>query len=102
MIEAIEKLYVAAGNETGSLVIPVGLAFDEAYRRRPDADLHQRLMIAIRGCWVLYLAASVVYASLYGASPIGNPYDYFGQALKDQVIFLQQVAHDTINRFYGR
>lgn len=30
MIRQIESLYVAVGNEVGALVIPVGLAFEEA------------------------------------------------------------------------
>ncbi len=36
-----ESLYVETGNENNALVIPVGLAFDEAYRRKPGIQLHK-------------------------------------------------------------
>jgi hypothetical protein len=49
-----------------------------------------------------YLAANVVFASLYGKSPIGNGYDYFGKISKDDAAFLQKVAHDTVQKFFGR
>jgi hypothetical protein len=48
-----------------------------------------------------YLAASVVYASLYGKSPVGNAYDYFGKVDRETAAFLQQVADQTVRRFYG-
>lgn len=102
MIHAIEKLYVTAGNETGSLVIPVGLAFHEAYRRKPDMPLHKSFDGSHPDLIGTYLAAATVYASLYGQSPVGNPYDYFGKISKDDLAFLQQVAWDTVSKFYGR
>lgn len=102
MIDAIAKLYVTAGNETGSLVIPVGLAFDEAYRRRPDMKLHKPFDGSHPSLIGTYLAAATVFASLYGQSPVGNPYDYFGKIGKDDLAFLQQVADDTVKKFYGR
>ena len=102
MIDAIAKLYVTTGNETGSLVIPVGLAFDEAYRRRPDMKLHKPFDGSHPSLIGTYLAAATVFASLYGQSPVGNPYDYFGKIGKDDLAFLQKVADDTVKKFYGR
>ncbi len=49
-----------------------------------------------------YLASSVVYASLYDRSPVGNPYDYFGALDKDTKEFVQKVAYETVRKFYGR
>ncbi len=49
-----------------------------------------------------YLAACVVYASLYGRSPVGNPYDYYGAIDKDTALFLQKVADKTVQTFYGK
>ncbi|MBE0622803.1 MAG: hypothetical protein IH605_19600, partial [Burkholderiales bacterium] len=49
-----------------------------------------------------YLAACVVYASLYGKSPVGNSYDYFGEVDKETAAFLQRVAEETVRKFYGR
>ncbi|MFT5394762.1 MAG: hypothetical protein ACI8PT_004974 [Gammaproteobacteria bacterium] len=102
MIDAIAKLYVTTGNATGSLVIPVGLAFEEAYRRRPGGQFHKPFDGSHPNLLGTYLAASVVFGSLYDESPVGNPYDYFGKLSKDDIAFLQTVAQDTVTKFYGR
>ena len=102
MIRDLEELYVSTGNKVGALVIPVGLAFEEAYRRRPDIRLHKAYDGSHPELIGTYLAACVVYASLYGKSPVGNPYDYYGAIDRDTATFLQQVAQDTVARFYGR
>jgi hypothetical protein len=102
MIRKIEELYVAAGNEVGALVIPVGLAFEEAYRQRPDIVLHKTYDGSHPDLIGTYLGACVVYASLYGKSPVGNTYDYYGKVDKDTAAFLQRVAEQTVRRFFGR
>ena len=101
-IRLTEDLYVSVGNEIGALVIPVGLAFEEAYRRRPDFKLQQSYDGSHPTLLGTYLAACTVYASVYGKSPVGNSYDYFGKVDKDSAAFLQQVAEDTVKKFYGR
>ena len=101
-IRLTEDLYVSVGNEVGALVIPVGLAFEEAYRRRPDMKLQQDYDGSHPTLIGTYLAACTVYASIYGKSPVGNSYDYFGKIDKDTAAFLQQVAEDTVQKFYGR
>lgn len=97
-----EDMYVAVGNEIGALVIPVGLAFDEAYRRRPDIRLQMDYDGSHPELIGTYLAACTVYASIYGKSPVGNSYDYFGRIDKPTAAFLQQVAADTVDRFNRR
>jgi hypothetical protein len=101
-IRLTEDLYVSVGNEVGALVIPVGLAFEEAYRRRPDMKLQQDYDGSHPTLIGSYLAACTVYASIYGKSPVGNSYDYFGKIDRDTAAFLQQVAEDTMRKFYGR
>lgn len=101
-IRLIEDLYVSVGNEAGALVIPVGLAFEEAYRRRPEMRLQQDYDGSHPTLIGTYLAACTVYASIYGRSPVGNSYDYFGRIDKQDAAFLQQVAEDTVRKFYGR
>ncbi len=101
-IRLTETLYVSVGNEIGALVIPVGLAFEEAYRRRPDIKLHKDYDGSHPDLIGTYLAACTVYASIYGKSPVGNSYDYFGKIDKEMAGFLQQVAQDTVTKFYGR
>lgn len=102
MIRKVEDMYVSAGNEVGALVIPVGLAFEEAYRRKPDIKLHKDYDGSHPDLIGTYLAACTVYASLYGKSPVGNSYDYYGKIDRETATFLQQVAQDTVTKFYGR
>lgn len=96
------SLYIETGNDIGALVIPVGLAFEEAKRRRPDLVLHKPFDGSHPELIGTYLAAATVMASLYGTSPVGNEYDYFGKITKDEALFAQQVAHDTVTQFFGR
>ena len=37
-----------------------------------------------------------------GKSPVGNPYDYFGALDKDTKLFVQKVADQTVQKFFGR
>jgi len=101
MMGKVEDLYVSAGNEVGAYVIPVGLAFAESYRRRPDLRIHKDYDGSHPNMLGTYLATSVVYASLYGKSPVGNTYDYFGAVDKKTAEYLQEVAWDTVRKFYG-
>lgn len=102
MIRKVESMYVSVGKEVGALVIPVGLAFEEAYRQRPDIKLHKDYDGSHPDLIGTYLAACVVYASVYGKSPVGNSYDYYGKIDKDTAAFLQKVANDTVQKFSGR
>jgi len=101
MIRKVEELYVSAGNNVGAYVIPVGLAFEEAYHQRPNIQLHKSYDGSHPDLIGTYLAASVVYASLYGKSPVGNSYDYYGKIDKETAEFLQRVADQTVRKFYG-
>lgn len=102
MIRKVEDMTVSAANEAGALVIPVGLAFEEAYRQRPGLQLHKTYDGSHPDLIGTYLAACVVYASLYGKSPVGNAYDYYGKVDKETAAFLQRVSWETVQKFYGR
>ncbi len=95
-----EDAYVAVGNEVQALVIPVGLAFEEAYRRRPGLQLHNKIDGSHPSMAGTYLAACTVLASVYGISPVGNSYDYYGAIDRETAAFLQQVAYETVERFF--
>ncbi|MCG6872668.1 MAG: hypothetical protein LJE84_10280 [Gammaproteobacteria bacterium] len=101
-IRLTEDLYVSVANEVGALVIPVGLAFEEAYHRRPQLRLHKAYDGSHPDLPGTYLAACTVFASVYGISPVGNSYDYFGAIDRETASFLQQVAWDTVTKFFGR
>jgi hypothetical protein len=102
MMRKTEDMYVSVGNEIGALVIPAGLAFEEAYRRRPDIKLHQDYDGSHPTELGVYLAACTIYATLYGKSPVGNTYDFYGRVSKEDAAFLQTVAEDTVRKFFGR
>lgn len=94
--------YVKLGNELNALVIPVGLAFAEAYKRDPGLQLHKAYDGSHPSKAGTYLAAATVYAALYHRSPVGNTFDAFGEVDPKTRLFLQQVAWDTVKQFYGR
>lgn len=96
------EMVISVANEIEALVIPVGLALQEAYRQRPGIKLQMGYDDYHPTLAGQYLASSVVYASLYERSPVGNPYDYFGALDKDTKEFVQKVAYETVRKFYGR
>jgi hypothetical protein len=100
MIRDVERLLVSVGNKVGALVIPVGLAFEEAYRQRPGVKLHKDFDGSHPDLLGTYLAACVTYASLYGKPVAGNPYDYYENIDKEMVAFLQSIADQTVRKFF--
>lgn len=102
MFERTCDMMLSAGNEMGALVIPVGLAFREAYRQRLGIALQMGYDGNHPTLAGQYLAACVVFASLYGQSPVGNPYDYFGALDKETKEFVQEVAHEFVRKCYAR
>ena len=98
-IRVIEKMYVETGERNNALVIPVGLAFENAYKKRPDIKLH-KMDGTHPDLLGTYLAACVVYASIYKDNPIGVAYDYFGSINSKDKLFLQEVAQETVQAFF--
>ena len=100
-IVATESMYVEVGNEIDALVIPVGLAFEEAYRRLPALRFHHPdgTHPSLLGT---YLAACTTYATLYGRSPVGNAYRAEGLIDEAVATQLQQIAQDVVTQFFQR
>lgn len=96
------KHYIEAGNEINALVIPVGLAFEEAYRRRPAIKLHAEFDGSHPSLLGTYLAACVSYNSIYGKACVGNSYDYFGRINASDLSFLQEVGDAVVAQFLKR
>lgn len=102
MLAMIDDGYTQVGNDLDAIVIPVGLAFAEAYARRPDMELHKHYDGSHPTLLGTYLAAATTYATLYGESAVGNPYRYFGAIGDEDALFLQQVAEDTVAAYHAR
>ena len=98
LIRVIEKMYVTVGNKNKTLVIPVGLAFENAYEQQPDITLHHLdgTHPALLGT---YLAACTVFASVFNESPVGLNYDYNGLVDPSDKLFLQEIAESTVRTF---
>ena len=101
MIDDIKSLYIKAGNDNKALVIPVGIAFEKAYQYRPDIVLHKDFDGSHPSLLGTYLAANVVFASIFKTSPIGLEYNYFDAIEDEDRDFLQKVAAVTVNAFFN-
>ena len=97
-IKKVELMYKSVANQVGAMLIPVGLAFEESYKRRPELKLHNSLDGSHPSIYGTYLAACVIYAKLYLRTPIGNSYNMSGQVTEEIKDFLQTVAWDIVQR----
>jgi hypothetical protein len=80
-------------------VIPVGLAFEEAYKRKSEMMLHKDFDGSHPSLYGTYLAACVVYLSVYGGSLERLTYDYYGSIEPEVAGFLREVARDVVRDF---
>jgi hypothetical protein len=100
MTEQVMEAYTKVANETNAMVSPVGIAFAEAIRDRPEVvlimpnDIQRHPTVAGS-----YLAACTLYASMAKKSPEGLKYDAGLGA--ETASFLQQTAWRTVKGFYG-
>lgn len=91
----IATAHKAIGAELGISVAPVGLAFDASRAERPtlamlDTDLEHE---SLQG---MYLAACVLYATLFQESPEGASYLPVG-ITADEAAFLQRIAWKSVS-----
>jgi hypothetical protein len=97
--DILDSSYTLIGNRTGSLVVPVGLAFARADSLETGitmriADLRHPTPAGS------YLAACTFYAALFGETPVGHPYT---AGLDNGVAStLQKIAWDTVEEYYAR
>ena len=100
MIEDIKKMYIDAGIKNNALVIPVGIAFENAYKMNPNIKLHKSFDGSHPSMLGTYLASCVVLASITQKSPKGLHYNYFNKISDADKIFLQDIAHMTVESFF--
>lgn len=100
MITDIKKMYIEAGNKNNALVIPVGIAFDNAYKAMPNIELHKPFDGSHPSLLGTYLAACVVFGSITQKSPSGLNYNYFNTINDSDREFLQRIAHETLEDFF--
>ena len=101
MIEDIKKMYIDAGNKNNALVIPVGIAFENAYMQKPNINLHKKFDGSHPNMLGTYLASCVVFSSITHISPLEIDYSYFGTINEIDKKFLQKIAHQTVEEFFN-
>lgn len=96
-MQEIAKAHRDLAKELSVEVAPVGLAWQQASRQRPDLDLYapDREHPSVFGT---YLATCVVYATIYKRDPSGLRYVMTG-ITAEQAAFLQKVAWQTIQDY---
>ena len=100
MIENIKQMYIDAGNKNDALVIPVGIAFENAYKAQPNIKLHKHYDGTHPNILGTYLASCVVFSSITQLSPLNIKYSYFGEIGDNDKKFLQKIAKETVEDFY--
>jgi hypothetical protein len=101
MIENIKQMYIDAGNKNDALVIPVGIAFENAYKAQPNIKLHKYYDGTHPNMLGTYLASCVVFSSITHLSPLNIQYTYFGEISDIDKKFLQKIAKETVEDFYN-
>lgn len=98
MIDSLAASYEQIGTELGALIVPVGLAWDNALTADPGIVLH-----ATDGSHPnpagTYLTICTFFASLYGNSPEGLEYVNDESVTNDLRGFLQSIAWETVDGY---
>lgn len=99
MTAQLAEAYTIAGNANNALVIPAGLAFARAVGKQPELNLYaaDKRHPSLAGT---YLASCVVFSALTGRSPVGN--SYLAGIDAPTAAFLQNVAWETVQEYYGK
>ena len=99
MTAQLAEAYTVAGNANNALVIPAGLAFARAHRQAAGTQslCRRQAPSELAGT---YLAACTVFAALTGRSPVGN--SYLAGIDEPTAQFLQTVAWETVQEYYGK
>jgi len=98
MYKKLKKEFLRAANLNNLLVIPAGEAFDLGNRSLPEINLYtsDNRHPSEEGT---YLAASVVFATLFGRSTEGN--SGIGNIEPSVAIKLQRIADKTVSEFFN-
>ncbi len=92
--QALSNNYTFLGQQLGVKVAPVGLAFANALRERPDLLLYSEDgHPTLHGT---YLATAVFYGVIYDRSPVGIRYT--SDLTDEDALFLQTIAAQTLGK----
>ncbi len=102
MTQQLADATTSVANENNAMVVPVGLAFANSLKARPELKMtieDNRHPTAAGS----YLEACVLYATLLHKSPEGAEFQGACEKplSKEDAAFLQKVAWDTVKEFFG-
>jgi hypothetical protein len=84
--------FTALGTELGAKVVPAGLAFARSLHEKPELALYSRDgHPTVEGT---YLAACVLYGTIFEQSPVGNPYSERSISAETRA-YLQRIAAEA-------
>lgn len=93
---------IEAANANDAIVLPVGLAFAESLKKRPDLILHQKDKSHPTAAGS-YLYGAMIYGLLFKKSPEG--FKFLGECERPlkpaDAKYLQQVVWNVLKEFYG-
>ena len=95
---ALANAYQDIAKKTGGYVAPVGLAFKQSINQYPETNLYHSdgKHPSLEGT---YLAASVLFATLYNQSPVGGAIPIDTDMSPETAKRLQTIAWETVQRF---
>lgn len=96
-LEEIVEAHAYIGAELNATIAPVGVAFQRSLEKRSDMAmlLDDKEHESLHGT---YLAACVIYSSLFQKSPVGLAYVPTGVSIEESV-FLQGIAWETVQEW---
>ncbi len=104
-MDDVAQAHFDIATEQGVDVAPVGLAWKRAMEERPELDMYKKDKIH-PSVYGHYLAASVVYATVFGESPVGLTYlplEGFGiDMTEEEAAFLQRIAWETVQEYQAQ
>ena len=90
--DGLAAAFTAIGKELGAKVAPAGLAFARSLQSKPELTLYTPDgHPTVEGT---YLAACVLYRTIFELSPVGNPYSQKNIPAETEK-YLQQIAADS-------
>jgi len=101
-LSVIAQAHFDLAEDFGVIVAPAGLAFEKVNETRPGYQIYSDVMHSnMNGT---YLAALVIYATIFLESPIGLTYrptspplpSYFYNVSAEDACFLQEIAWETV------
>jgi len=98
--EEVAQAYFDIATELDVAVAPVGLAWQRATEERPELDMYDtdKVHPSIHGS---YLTVSVMYATIFGESPVGLSYLPAGNpgVTGEEAAFLQRIAWEMVQEY---